>query len=89
MIVESLMLVLGVAAHFSKKMVEARAEDKSLHLVHYWTDAPYASSLSLISAVAGFFALQHYGELTVMTAFACGYMADSVAGALGERGRKW
>lgn len=87
--IEFLMLVLGVAAHFAKKMVEARVEDKSFHLVHYWTQAPYASVLSVISAVAGFVALGHYDELTVMTAFAVGYMSDSVAGALGERGRKW
>lgn len=85
-ILSAVMLILGTAAHFLKKVVEARQIDRTVTMRGYWTMFPYASTLSLVGAMAGFFALYQIGELSMINAFGVGYIADSVVNTLGKRG---
>ena len=47
---------------------------------------PYQTFFALLGAVAGIGALQATGQLNAVSAFAAGYMANSMADMLGKRG---
>lgn len=79
------MLLLGLATHFIKAMMQIMKDGKPITPICYWRDYPYQSSLSLIGAVVGFVALRETGNLSLITAFGVGYMANSVADILGSR----
>lgn len=81
-----LMLVLGLVAHFLKDFARIRKETgRNPSIMRYWRDNPHQSLLSVVSAVAGFIVLLETKELTSVTAFMLGYMANSVADILGKR----
>lgn len=79
------LLLLGLATHFLKRVVEERAAGRIISLRTYWVEHPYHSALAVASAVAGFVLLYGTAELTRITAWGLGYMADSAAGMLGKR----
>lgn len=79
------MLVYGLASHFLKDMARLAKEGQPLGLLDYWGRFPYQSGISLVGAVAGFAALAEAGQLTGITAFGIGYMANSVADIIGKR----
>lgn len=83
----AVMLLLGTVSHFLKKVIEARQIDRTITMCVYWRTFPYSSTLSLIGAAAGFFALYQIGELSLINAFGVGYIADSVVNTLGKRGQ--
>lgn len=81
-----LMLILGLATHFLKEMLRIKKETgKVPNILQYWKDNPYQTLLCLIGAAAGYFALLETAQLTALTAFGIGYMANSVADVLGKR----
>lgn len=81
-----LMIVLGLMTHFLKDLIRIKNETGSPpNLIKYWKDNPYQTLLSIVSGAAGYFALMETGQLTALTAFGIGYMANSVADVLGKR----
>jgi hypothetical protein len=81
-----LMLALGLAAHYLKELVRMTGETgKKPAPLRYWTLYWPQTLLCAISAAAGFIALQEAGELTAVTAFGVGYMANSIADVIGKR----
>lgn len=79
------MMLLGTASHFLKKVVEIRRAGESNSLIDYWRRHPYESLLSIIGAIVGLIVLHQMGELTLLTAYGTGYMANSMSDALGSR----
>ena len=79
------MMLLGLAVHFIKVMMTIMKDGQPITPIAYWKDYPYQSALSLIGAVVGFVALKETGNLSLITAFGVGYMANSVADILGSR----
>ncbi len=76
-----LALLAGTATHVLKKVVERRKTDDSFSLTAFLTKYPYKTVLTLMAGVAGFLGLLATGELTYLTAFMAGYMANSLGGA--------
>lgn len=79
------LIVLGLIAHVLGKLMELRRADSTLTMKKYFQSHPYQSGYSLISAIAGGIVLHEYGELTVVTAIATGYMADSIMDKISSR----
>lgn len=79
------MLCYGLAAHFLKHMSQQRVSGKPITPRAYWLAHPYHSALSVVGALAGYAALIEAGQLTGLTAFGVGYMANSMADVLGQR----
>jgi hypothetical protein len=87
MTVAIMMLVLGLLAHYLKELTRIAGETKrSPNLLGYWTSYWPQTLLCVVSAIAGFVALHEATQLTPVTAFGVGYMANSVADIMGKRG---
>ena len=76
-----LFLVLGILTHLIKKVAEARLTSSEFQLHDYLHKYPYRTFLTVIAGVVGFATLLAAGELTMITAFMTGYMANSLGGA--------
>lgn len=80
------MLILGLLSHFLKDFIKIKKDTgKMVNPLTYWKENPYQTLLSTIGAVSGYFALMETAQLTALTAFGIGYMANSVADMLGQR----
>src|SRR3990167_2838866 len=81
------MLIYGMLAHFARKVIAAQAHqsDRRPCITDYWKHNPMQTIVSLTGALAGFGALYGSPELTKLTAFGIGYMADNLADAVGEQ----
>jgi hypothetical protein len=83
---EYVMVVVGLVSHFLKDIVRIRKEDGvMINPVEYFVKFPYQSVLAVLSAFSGTVIAYEMGELTMLTAFAVGYMANSVADTIGKR----
>lgn len=81
-----LMVILGLLTHFLKDLIRIKQEEGAPpNIIKYWKDNPYQTLLSIVGALSGYFALLETGQLTALTAFGIGYMANSVADVLGKR----
>lgn len=76
------MAVLGHVAHLLKRVVEARAGGEPETLLRYVLAHPYSVALGMIGTAAVMGLLIELGEVSLMGAFAAGYMADSGLEAL-------
>ncbi len=76
-----LLMVLGTGTHVLKKVVERRKTDAEFSLTAWLTMYPYKTVLTLMAGVAGFLGLMLAGELTLVSSFMAGYMANSLGGA--------
>lgn len=85
---EILMTVLGVLTHFLKKLLNLKKSGNEVSPLEYWKLYPYQTTMSLVGAVVGYFFLVEAGQLSIATAYAIGYMSDSVSDVVGERGFK-
>jgi len=81
LILTILSLLAGTGTHIIKKVVERRKTDETFSLKDFLTKYPYKTALTLMAGVAGFVGLLATGELTYLTAFMAGYMANSLGGA--------
>lgn len=80
------MLLYGLLTHFLKDMARIKAETGALmHPGDYVAEFPVQTALALVGALAGLGALHTTGELTAVTAYGVGYMANSVADIIGKR----
>lgn len=84
--IPAIMLLLGLSTHLLKDLARIQIETGTPpHPIRYWSRNPYQTLICVIGAAAGYFALQETGQLTGLTAFGMGYMANSVADILGKR----
>ena len=80
-----LMCLLGMLAHHLSVLAEmSQAAGAMVTPVQYARRRPYKLSLSLIGAVVGYVALYELGELTLITAFGAGFIADSTVDRVGK-----
>ncbi len=81
MLILVLLMVAGTATHIIKKVVERRQTDETFSLKNFLTKYPYKTILTMMAGVGGFLGLMAAGELSYVTAFMTGYMANSLGGA--------
>lgn len=79
------MLLLGIAAHFLKAIIQAKKAGAYDGAWTYWTRHRASSYLAIVCALAGFVGLYSAGRLDALTAFGVGFMANSVGDVLGSR----
>jgi len=86
------MLVVGFLAHLLKKVQEERAvwmrDDGAGTAPTVWAyilKYPYQTMLAIIGSVVGVVAAGEFGTLNPLTAFSCGYMANSMVGVMDKR----
>ena len=75
------LLLMGSVTHVIKKVVEKRKTDNQFSLKAFLTLYPYKTMLTVMAGVAGYAGLYAVGELTFLSAFMTGYMANSLGGA--------
>lgn len=80
------MAVLGFMSHVVKKIMRVRRDGHAVSPWTYVTIYPYQTFFALVGAVAGIGALHATGMLNAVSAFAVGYMSNSVADMLGKKG---
>ena len=81
-----LMALAGLLSHFLKDVIAIqRKEKKIISHNEYVKLFPYQTLLCLIGVFVGMVGLHELGQLTNVTAFAVGYMANSVADIIGKR----
>lgn len=83
--IEIILLILGVVAHFLKKLMEWRQTTGEIDPRLYFLEQPYRIVWTALLAIGAGVALYSMGELTPITALATGFCADSVAGMLKQR----
>lgn len=74
------LMLLGNITHIVKKVVETRKTDGTFSLKKYLTMFPYKTFLVVMAGVGGYLALMSAAELTYVTAFMAGFMANSLGG---------
>lgn len=85
---EPAMLVYGILTHFLVELVRLTADKEPRSLVSYLlgtTRRTAQTAISVIGALVGYAALAQTGDLSPITAFGVGYMANTVPDALGKR----
>ena len=73
-------MLLGNITHIVKKVIEARKTDGAFSLKKYLTMFPYKTFMVIMAGVGGYLALLTTGELTYVTAYMAGFMANSLGG---------
>lgn len=72
-----LLCVLGLLTHQLSILAEmSQAKGRRVGPIEYIRERPYKLSLSIIGAVIGYIILAQVGELTLLTAYGVGYMAN-------------
>lgn len=73
-------LLLGVAAHIIKKVIEQRQSDSTFSMKKYLMENPYKTFMVVFYAAAGAAGLYMDGTLTIYTAIVTGAAANSFSG---------
>ncbi len=76
------LMLLGAVTHIIKKVVERRKTNEKFSLKDYLTKYPYKTFLVIMAGAAGYLGLLSVSELTFVSAFMTGYVADSLGGAV-------
>ena len=76
-----LIMLAGSATHIVKKVVEKRKTNETFSMKDFLTKYPYKTILAVMAGVGGFLGLAAAGELTQVSAFMTGYVANSLGGA--------
>lgn len=84
--IEAGLLVLGILAHWLKKLMEARQTTGEIPnpLDLFWAQ-PYKVVYSILMSVAAAYVMFDLGMLNGATAFFLGFSADSAAAAIKRR----
>lgn len=73
-------LLIGVAAHIVKKVIEMRETDLTFSIKRYLMENPYKTFMVLFYAIGGAAGLAMDGSLTFYTAIVTGAAANSFSG---------
>jgi len=73
-------LLLGIAAHIVKKVIELREVDRTFSLKRYITENPYKTFMVAVYAIGGAATLHSVGDLSFATAVITGAAANSFSG---------
>ncbi len=80
-----ILCALGLLAHLLAVLAEmSHAAGKIVTPLEYIKKRPYKLSLAIIGAIVGYAALEQMGELTQLTAFGIGYMANDSIDRMGK-----
>lgn len=82
------MLIYGLATHFLFEFARMLSDDDPRCLLDYLfgtTKHQVQTAISVIGALVGYAALSHTGDLSPITAFGVGYMANTVPDLIGKR----
>jgi hypothetical protein len=82
------MLLLGLACHVLARVVEAREGGRNQGIRGWLAQRPYKTALSGAGALAAFGLLAETGQLTLLTAWGAGYLADSALEIVTARARR-
>lgn len=74
------LMLLGNITHIVKKVIATRETDGTFSLKKYLTMFPYKTFMVIMAGVGGYLGLMAVGELTYVTAFMAGFMANSLGG---------
>ncbi len=77
--------IVGIFAHFLKKLAEGNRAGKDLRWGSYWADHPYEVGLSIVGTVILFAIAWEMEELGVISAVMSGYVGNSFGDVLGNR----
>lgn len=75
------LMLAGSATHIIKKVVERRKTDETFSLKDFLTKYPYKTVLTVMAGAGGFLGLMAANELTMVSAYMTGYIANSLGGA--------
>jgi len=75
------LMLAGSGTHILKKVVERRKTDITFSLKDFLTKYPYKTVLTVMAGAGGFLGLMAVGELTMVSAYMTGYVANSLGGA--------
>lgn len=79
------MAMLGNITHVLKRVVEASAAGEPVTIRQYVKTNPYRVALGIVGAASVVGLMVEIGQLTAMSGFAAGYMADSGLSILSAR----
>ena len=82
------MLFYGLATHFLFEFARMLSDNDPICLIAYLfgtTKHQVQTCISVIGALVGYAALNHTGDLSPITAFGVGYMANTVPDLIGKR----
>ncbi len=74
------LMLLGNLTHIVKKVVEVRQTDGTFSMWMYLSLYPYKTFLIVMAGVGGYLGLLAVSELTYVTAYMTGFMANSLGG---------
>jgi hypothetical protein len=74
------LMLLGNITHVIKKVVEVRKTDGDFSVWKYLSLYPYKTFLIVMAGVGGYLGLLSAGELSYVTSFMAGFMANSLGG---------
>lgn len=74
------LMLLGNITHVVKQVVQIRESDGTFSLAKYLSMYPYKTFLILMAGMGGYLGLLSAGELSYVTAFMTGFMANSIGG---------
>jgi len=74
------LMLLGNVTHVIKKVVEVRQTDGTFSVWKYLSMYPYKTFLIVMAGFGGYLGLLSADELTYVTAFMAGFMANSIGG---------
>ena len=80
------MLWYGMVLHALKALAEGELNGVHTSPCAYLKLWPYSAAFTVISGIVGYSALFGTDELTRINAFGLGFMANSVADVIGQRG---
>ncbi|SFD67003.1 hypothetical protein SAMN05660831_02063 [Thiohalospira halophila DSM 15071] len=82
------MLLVGLACHILARVVEARESGDGQTLAGWLSQRPYKTALAAGGALAAYGVLAETGQLSLLTAFGAGYLADSALEMVTARARR-
>ena len=84
-----ILCALGFAGHILKKIIETSDSpfggDWLKRLTTYFVGAPFVTIFAAIGAVAGFMVADAFNQLNEVSAFAIGYLAESLPNIIKDR----
>ena len=84
LILQIMLCLLGFSVHIAKSMKQVSSNGNQSVLTYLKT-YPLQTWIAFGGAVVGMFGFYEMGQLNYTTAFACGYMANSLADSFGGR----